>query len=257
MQRWPRALVGMPMNWYSHETVGDQITLIWERALKPFFRCNIWHVRGRDRDLLLDTGMGIRALAPTIARITDRPVLAVASHGHVDHIGGHHEFAERAIHAAEAETLAAPDRHNTIADVYLTDDMFVTAPPEDFTATTHCVRTAPATRLLAGGDVIDLGDRAFEVLHLPGHSPGSIALWEKASGILFSGDAVYDGPLIDDFHHSRPADYIASMERLRTLAIRAVHAGHFPSFDRARLHVLVDDYIASRRRPGCAASTPI
>ena len=43
-----------------------------------------------------------------------------------------------------------------------------------------------------------LGDRHFEVLHLPGHSPGSIGLWERRTGILFSGDALYDGPLLDE-----------------------------------------------------------
>ncbi len=55
------------------------------------------------------------------------------------------------------------------------------------------ITPAPATRLLAEGEAIDLGDRHFEVLHLPGHSPGSIGLWEEATGIFFSGDAIYDG----------------------------------------------------------------
>ena len=49
---------------------------------------------------------------------------------------------------------------------------------------------------------IDLGDRAFEVIHTPGHSPGGIALYEPKTGILLSGDIVYDGPLIDDAYHS-------------------------------------------------------
>jgi glyoxylase-like metal-dependent hydrolase (beta-lactamase superfamily II) len=35
------------------------------------------------------------------------------------------------------------------------------------------------------------------VIHTPGHSPGGIALWEAATGILFSGDIVYDGELIE------------------------------------------------------------
>lgn len=216
-------------DWWAEERVGDGITLIWERQLKPFYRCNIWHVRGRDRDIVIDSGMGLRPLAPYIAAITEKPVLAVATHGHVDHIGGHHEFAARAVHRAEAATLASPDRRNTIADPYLTDAMFVTAPPSGFVVATYCVRSAPATRLLAEGDVIDLGDRTFEVLHLPGHSPGSIALWEATSGILFSGDTVYDGPLIDDFYHSDVTDYVASMERLRRMPARMVHAGHFAS----------------------------
>jgi hypothetical protein len=40
------------------------------------------------------------------------------------------------------------------------------------------IRQATVTRRLEEGDVIDLGNRHFEVLHLPGHSPGSIGLWE-------------------------------------------------------------------------------
>jgi glyoxylase-like metal-dependent hydrolase (beta-lactamase superfamily II) len=50
------------------------------------------------------------------------------------------------------------------------------------------------------------------VIHTPGHSPGGIALWEKKTGILLSGDIVYDGPLILDAYHSDLRDYDASME---------------------------------------------
>ncbi len=70
------------------------------------------------------------------------------------------------------------------------------------------IAPAPPTRLLDDGDVVDCGDRSFEVLHLPGHSPGSIGLWEAASGILFSGDAVYDGPLLDELDGSDIDDYV-------------------------------------------------
>ena len=56
-------------------------------------------------------------------------------------------------------------------------------------------RTPPAsiTRPLADGDILDLGDRSFEILHAPGHSPGSICLWEAGSGTLISGDVIVDG----------------------------------------------------------------
>jgi len=241
--------------WFSQRRLDDGVTLIWEPSLNPYYRCNIWHIRGRDRDLLIDTGMGIRPLGPTIAALTERPVMAIASHTHVDHIGGHHEFALRAVHAAEAAILAAPDRRNTIADVYLTDEMFDDAPPASFVTNTYTVRGAPATRLLSDGDTVDLGDRVFEVIHLPGHSPGSIALWEEQTGILFSGDTVYDGPLIDDFYHSVVADYVASMERLRTIPARVIHAGHFDSFGNARLQELIDDYTAGKRAACCPSGS--
>ena len=45
-------------SWYETASVGDGITHIWEPHVKEFYRCNIWHLRGRDRDLLIDSGMG-------------------------------------------------------------------------------------------------------------------------------------------------------------------------------------------------------
>jgi glyoxylase-like metal-dependent hydrolase (beta-lactamase superfamily II) len=149
--------------------------------------------------------------------------------------------------------MANPTCDNTLAGKYVDEHFFTAAPYAGFDPSAYAIKPAPATRLLADGDVIDLGDRTLEVLHLPGHSPGSIGLWEKASGILFSGDAVYDGELLDDCYHSNIPDYIATMERLRAMPVRVVHGGHQPSFGRARMIELVDDYIAGRRRPGCPA----
>jgi glyoxylase-like metal-dependent hydrolase (beta-lactamase superfamily II) len=96
----------------------------------------------------------------------------------------------------------------------------------------------------------------FEVLHVPGHSPGSIALWEEATGVLFSGDAVYDGPLVDDAYHSNGDDYLRTLVRLRELPVTVVHGGHFPSFGRQRYRQIIDDYVAGRRTPGCPAAGP-
>ncbi len=104
--------------------------------------------------------------------------------------------------------------------------------------------------MLADGDVIDLGDRHFTVLHTPGHSPGSIALWEEATAILFSGDAVYDGPLVDDCYHSDIDAYRATMERLLAIPARVVHGGHFPSFDGARLRALIRQYLDRTEKAG-------
>ncbi len=82
------------------------------------------------------------------------------------------------------------------------------------------------------------------MLHLPGHSPGSIGLWEAATGALFSGDAIYDGPLLDDLPGSDVAAYRRTMQRLLTLPVQVVHAGHDPSFGPERLHQLVGAYLA-------------
>lgn len=90
--------------------------------------------------------------------------------------------------------------------------------PEDY-----AIVSATPTSLLVDGDVIDLGDRAFEVMHLPGHSPGSIGLWEPKTGILFSGDAIYDGALFDFLPDSDVQDYSRTMKRLRALPVTIVH----------------------------------
>jgi len=235
--------------WYETRSQGDGVTLIHEPHILPFYRCNMWHVRGRDRDLLLDSGMGVVPLRRQVALLAERPVLAVASHSHFDHIGGHHEFVDRAIHRLEAGILARPERRRTLADIYVKDEIFTALPPLPYSSAAYEVVPAPATRLLEEGDAIDLGDRRFEVLHLPGHSPGSIGLWEAASAILFSGDAVYDGPLIDDCYHSVVEDYLATMERLRRLAPRVVHGGHYPSFDGRRYLELIHEYLAGKHRP--------
>jgi hypothetical protein len=64
-------------------------------------------------------------------------------------------------------------------------------------------------------------------------------------------DALYDGPLIDDFARSDVEDYRATMERLDALSISIGHGGHGASFDAARKHVLVQEYLAGKRMQGC------
>jgi len=232
--------------WFEWKTIDDSITLFWEPHVGQFYRCNIWLVRGRDRDLLVDTGTGIRSLKQDLARFLEKPVIAVATHIHFDHIGGHYEFDERVVHKAEAHVLADPDPVETVTAKYVSDDLVDALPYEGFTHLDYGIRGAPATRVVDEGDVIHTGDRAFAVMHLPGHSPGSIGLWESRTGTLFSGDAIYDGQILDDLHHSNVPDYIATMERLRTLPARVVHAGHRASFGRDRLVALCDAYLAGK-----------
>ena len=240
-------------NWYETIAFSDDVTLIHEPWIKPFYRCNIWHVRGRDRDLLLDSGLGHVSLSTHVPLVTERPLIAVASHTHFDHIGSHHELADRAVHKAEAAILADPRNDLTLAAQYATDDMFI-RPPAGWETSRYRILPAPARRLLQHGDVIDLGNRAFEVVHTPGHSPGGIGLLERATGIFLSGDIVYDGPLIDDTYHSDRAVYAATMAALRELPVSIVHGGHYPSFGRTRLLQLIDEYVEGVRKAGCHLS---
>src|SRR5205823_7652303 len=119
---------------------------------------------------------------------------------------------------------------------YVLDDELLSALPRPgYDVDAYAVKPCPANHVIIDGDVVDLGDRAFEVMHLPGHSPDSIGLYEAASGTLFSGDAVYDGPLLDGSPDSDVRAYVATMERLRALPVEVVHGGHEASFGRPRL----------------------
>lgn len=237
-----------PEEWYATETKPDGITLISEPFIEEFYRCNIWHIRGRDRDLLVDSGMGVVSLRDWVPLVTEKPLIAVASHTHFDHIGCHHEFPERCVHRAEAEILERPGNRATLADPYVSDAIFTRLPPEPYSSATYGLKGAAPTRLLEDGDGLDTGDRHFEVIHTPGHSPGGIALWEAATQTLLSGDIVYDGPLIEDTYHADAADYHASMLRLYDLPVRIVHGGHFPSYDGARHREIIRDWLDAKAR---------
>ena len=231
-------------SWFEVINKADGVKLIHEPWVRPFYRCNLWHVSGRDRDLLIDTGSGVVSLREQLPWLTERPLLAVASHTHFDHIAGHHEFPERLAHPAEADILANPTNEATLAADFIGDEMFEAHPDCPLCYAEYRVREAPATRLVEDGDVIDLGNRVFEVIHTPGHSPGGISLFEASTATLFSGDVIYDGPLIEDTYHSDLQAYRHSLERLARLPVRTVHGGHFPSFSGERLKAMIQQWLA-------------
>jgi glyoxylase-like metal-dependent hydrolase (beta-lactamase superfamily II) len=244
-------------NWFACKHFDDGVSLFWEPHVIPLFRCNIWHIRGRDRDLVIDSGMGFASLKEAGREVFGRKVCGIATHAHLDHTGGLYEFDECMAHHVEADGFRNPSWNYTRADEKFNPEFFsssftdfpfegpvVDASPEvgyDFSQ--WKIRPARICRELEDGDIVDTGDRSFEVLHLPGHSPGSIGLWEVRTRTLFAGDAIYDGQLIDDLHHSSIPDYIKTMSRLATLPARVVHAGHTDSFCGERLASLAHRYL--------------
>lgn len=248
-------------HWFDTQRVNDAITLIFEPHVHPFIRCNIWHVRGTERDLLIDTGLGICNLAEFAGDILDKPVTAVATHYHYDHTGSMSEFDDRIIHRREASLMAEGESFAELRTANFGEDfvekmtnagydlpeLLITALPRaGYDPDAYDIEGAPATRTVEAGDVVETGDRAFEIVDLPGHSPGSMGLWEAGTGTLFSGDALYDGPLLDELDDSDIAVYIETVRRLREMPVSVVHAGHEPSFGRARMIELCDAYLALR-----------
>jgi len=241
-------------SWYQCESFPDDVTLITEHHVSPDLRCNIWHLRGRQFDALIDSGLGLVSLRDTVAGLAGRNVMAIASHTHFDHIGCHHEFEQRLCHPAEADVLRGPDAHNTVWQAYqttLNDQHVITAlPAADFTFDDYSVVPAPPTRLIDEGELVDLGNRVLKVFHMPGHSPGSVCLYEKTTSTLYAGDVLYDGELLDSLYHSDRDRYRETLARLKEIPAEVFHCGHYPSFGRQRMHELVDAYASDRaRRP--------
>jgi len=196
--------------------------------------------------MMVDSGMGVVSLREWVPLVSERPLDAVASHTHFDHIGCHHEFPCRLCHGAEAEILSNPTRINTWVEDYVKDDIFDALPPPPYQSATYGVEAAPVTRILKDGDIVDLGERHFEVIHTPGHSPGGIALWDPAAQLLITGDIVYDGPLIETDDPTEQAQYIASMKRLLTLPVQIVLGGHFAPYGAERHQEIITNWLQSK-----------
>ncbi|MEM7195263.1 MAG: MBL fold metallo-hydrolase [Pseudomonadota bacterium] len=240
--------------WFVTDRVRDGLYRISEPNYRLDYRANLWLVKGRYSDLLIDTGLGVSSLKSYLADILDKPLKVVLTHIHFDHSGGCHEFDDVSIHFHEHNALREGDQHRILsapAVGFVSENDFSQLPSADFKVEDYTVKACPQAKSLNHGDVVDLGDSAFEVLHLPGHSSGSIALYDSAAKVLFSGDVVFDGPLYDELPGSNVTDYLSSMEQVLNLDAAEVRPGHFQSFDGRRLRTLARDYIKTRRVPRC------
>jgi glyoxylase-like metal-dependent hydrolase (beta-lactamase superfamily II) len=231
------------------EDHGAGVWRVEELFARPFCRGAVWVVQGAARTLVLDAGWGLLPLRDRVPGLFDRPVVAVASHTHFDHVGGLHRFAERLVHPLEAAVLAdpVPEAVQSLPFLLECDALAFDPLPAGFDAASWRLPAMPATGTVTEGDRIDLGGRALTVLHTPGHSPGHLCLFEPATGFLFSADAIHEGELFDAVPGASIPDLLATHRRLAALPVSRVFPGHFETFDGARMRALIDDY---RRRRG-------
>jgi glyoxylase-like metal-dependent hydrolase (beta-lactamase superfamily II) len=246
--------VPVAAEWFRVSPVSPALTLITEPHADELVSANTWLVRGRERDLLVDCGLGVASLRTAIdPLLSGRDPVLVVTHAHLDHMGSAHEFTECLAHPAEAVgdpptgSLFGPALAEELGlDETLPPLLISALPHPAYDPAQYRLRPAVATRSLSDGDVVDPGGRPLTALHLPGHSPGSIALFDPADGTLFSGDVVYEGELLDSIVGADRAQYRASLLRLRSLPVRVVRPGHGPSFGRRRLRAIIDRYLKER-----------
>ena len=184
---------------------------------------------------------------------------AVVSHAHADHFGGNAELLASNpscrifVHEADADWAREPAWH--VRDAY--DALGRDYPcPQEVADWVSGLLGAPApVETVASGDTLGFGDgRTLRVVHLPGHSPGHIGLWEPEERILLLGDAILGaGQRIDGHVVAVPAyldvnAYLATIRAVRALEPAIACPAHFPVMDGERILAFCDESDAFVRR---------
>ena len=148
----------------------------------------IFLLKGEDRALLIDSGMQLHNARDIAMTLTSLPVELLNTHADMDHIGSNEQFDSFYMHPAEEANYRRSGKGGRLI------------PVQD-------------------GDELDLGNRKLKIIHLPGHTPGSIAVLDTASRVLISGDPVQEHGHIFMFgEHRNMSDYIGSLKKLEQMA---------------------------------------
>jgi glyoxylase-like metal-dependent hydrolase (beta-lactamase superfamily II) len=232
-------------DWFEVYRVAPRVLAIYEPH--QWEETVMYLVEGRQRALLIDTGMGIGDLHALVAQLTTLPVLVVNTHTHADHTGGNWQFP--AIANLDTPFTRTKAKGSTEIRSELEPGKLCGAVPKAFNPATYATRPWQTSRWLHDGDTIDLGGLTLTVLSTPGHTPDSLCLFDPASGLLFTGDTYYPGPIYVFGPGSDPAAYQNSVDRLAALAprVRLVLGAHnAPGTPPAILPELAKEFAAVR-----------
>lgn len=151
-------------DWFTIDQIDKETYIISEYRHWEETYCYL--LNGSESSLLIDTGLGICNIYDEVIKLTDRPVTAVATHVHWDHIGGHKFFPDFYAQKDERSWLNGkfPLTMEQIREMVIDRcDL-----PEGYNVDTYDFFQGTPTRVLKDNDVIDLGDRSVHILHTPG-----------------------------------------------------------------------------------------
>ncbi len=181
-----------------------------------------YYVSGENSGLFIDTGFGFGDL-PALARgLDDKPLRLVLTHGHPDHGSGAWQFPGALLGRADVgltrHYCSAGARKGMPADLRRTDPQFAQLLELGFDDQRWASAPLPRLTPIDPGFTVDLGGRILEMVPLPGHTPGSIGLLDRANRLLFSGDALHSGQIWLQLPESSTlADYLAMLNGLQPL----------------------------------------
>ncbi len=192
---------------------------------------------GDEKALLIDTTYGIGDLYGTVKNITDKPIVIVCTHGHVDHTCGAAQFLEP-IYLAE-EDFALCKRHNskkqrefTIHDMQNKEDYFThlcrNILPEDFDCKEYLSQREGTLLKLEEGMIFDLGGITVEVIRTPGHTKGGMSFYYREEEWLYSGDAYGFFLWLFDQDSTDRKTYIEGIDKVIALNPKRIYGGHNP-----------------------------
>jgi hydroxyacylglutathione hydrolase len=211
-----------PSSWFQASKAGEGIWTISDHGSD-----NMYLVEGRDKALLIDTGLGVARLNAFVKTLSAKPLIVVNTHGHPDHAGGNFEFRTVYAHPAEFAAIRQMGTQESRARAVQSMARGVQAP--DMIPVEEAAK-APQAELLPvkDGYVFDLGGRKLEVIETPGHTPGEIVLLDAANKVLFTGDN--SNSLVWLFlPNSRPLEvYLQSLKKLQKRAgeFTTIYPGH-------------------------------
>ena len=180
--------------WYEVIQQNDHLVVIRERLdrIEPHYLTvydNLYLIRGNNECLLIDTGCGIFPLKPIIEKfLNGKKLIVINTHSHFDHVGGNYEFDKVFIHESEKGAITAP------IDLKYLKKESSSIILEQCNKLKWILPPVKQVVQLNGGELFDLGGIKVEIIHSPGHSPGSITLFTD-KGELFTTDVANYGTM--------------------------------------------------------------
>jgi len=202
--------------WFEAYRIDDDIVAIYEPG--QFEEVISFLIIGDDFALMFDTGLGIGNIRNVVDQLTDLDVVVLNSHTHYDHIGGNHLFDTIYGTGLDYTTERSKGSPPEAVAGFLREGWVWKPLPDGFVADDYQSHPFEIDRIVAEGDVIEVGGRRLEILFTPGHAPDSICLIDRENRQLFTGDTFYLAPLYTHIPGASFDDYARTAARLAGLA---------------------------------------